>query len=83
MARRRVIICPGVTIGENTVVGAGSVSPATFRPGSWQSVIPAVCSGPWIETLRQTRARGNGRVPHVRQTCPGVRGAYVAEKEGA
>lgn len=31
------IVCPGVTIGANTVVGAGSVLPATFLPVCWQS----------------------------------------------
>ncbi len=40
-----VIVCPGVTIGDDTVVGAGSVAPGTCRPAWWPSAHPPGCSG--------------------------------------
>lgn len=41
-----VIVCPGVTIGENTVVGAGGWLSGTCRTTSWRSAIPALVTRP-------------------------------------
>lgn len=41
-----VTVCPGVTIGDNCVIGAAAWSRATSRPTVWPPVYPAACFAP-------------------------------------
>lgn len=47
----QVCVLPGVTIGDNTIIGAGSVVTKVFLPMCWPSVILAVC---YVRSLKRT-----------------------------
>ena len=67
------IIMPGVTIGDNCIIGAGAVVTRDILSGYVAVGVPARC----IKTLEEYWTHGQGKVTHVRSLPPKEKRAYI------